>query len=116
VDRFDAGANSDWLLPNRLYEGGAHGRIPIALEGTEVASFLRAKGIGLILPRPDAAAADEVLRPLTEDSMLRLQTAMRAVPLSTWTATADDGRSLLNDILGTAAATLGHGLVAEATT
>lgn len=105
VDRFDAGANSDWLLPNRLYEGGAHGRIPVALEGTQVASFLRAKGIGLVLPRPDAAAADEVLRPLTEESLLRLQAAMRAVPLSTWVTTADDSRSLLHDILGRAAAT-----------
>lgn len=115
ADRFDAGANSDWLLPNRLYEGGAHGRIPIALEGTEVASFLRAKGIGLILPRPDAAAADKDLRPLTEDSLLRLQAAMREVPLSTWVATADDCRSLLNDVLGPAAATQGYGRMAEAT-
>ena len=116
ADRFDAGANSDWLLPNRLYEGGAHGRIPIALEGTEVASFLRAKGIGLVLPRPDAAAANEVLRLLTEDSLLRLQAAMRAVPFNTWMTTADDCRSLLNDVLGRAAAAQSDRRLAEVAT
>jgi succinoglycan biosynthesis protein ExoL len=113
VDRFDAGANSDWLLPNRLYEGGAHGRIPIALEGTEVASFLRSKGIGLVLPRPDAAAAEEILRPLTEESLLCLEAAMRAVPLSAWMTTADDCRSLLNDVVGRAQPSQGHGQIAE---
>ena len=33
IDFYEAGANSDWLLPNRLYEGGAHGAVPIALAG-----------------------------------------------------------------------------------
>lgn len=27
VDRYDPGQNSDWLLPNRLYEGGLQGRV-----------------------------------------------------------------------------------------
>ena len=31
LDFYEAGGNSDWLLPNRLYEGGVHG--PVALAG-----------------------------------------------------------------------------------
>jgi succinoglycan biosynthesis protein ExoL len=99
ADRFDAGLNSDWLLPNRLYEGGAQARIPVALEGSEVAAFLREKGIGLILPRPDTAAAIELLRPVSEDDVLRLEAAMQAIPSQTWSASDDDCRELLDDIM-----------------
>ncbi len=100
ADRFDAGLNSDWLLPNRLYEGGAHGRVPIALEGTEVASFLRSKGVGLVLQRADVAAAEELLRPLSEEILVRLEAAVRAVPSSAWVTSEDECRALLDDILG----------------
>jgi succinoglycan biosynthesis protein ExoL len=50
IDFFEAGQNSDWLLPNRLYEGCLHGAIPIAVAGTETAAFLDRHGIGLIVP------------------------------------------------------------------
>ncbi|HVG47036.1 MAG TPA: glycosyl transferase [Rubellimicrobium sp.] len=102
ADRFDAGLNSDWLLPNRLYEGGAHGRIPVALEGTEVAATLRRHGIGLILPRPDAAAAAEVLDPISEQDLERLEAAMRRVPAEAWSVTEGDCTALVAAILGRA--------------
>lgn len=50
IDFFEAGQNSAWLLPNRLYEGCLHGAIPIAAAGTETAAFLERHGIGLIVP------------------------------------------------------------------
>lgn len=100
ADRFDAGLNSDWLLPNRLYEGGAHGRIPVALEGTEVAATLRRYGVGLILERPDAVAAADLLSSLSDEDLQRLDAAMRAVPPSAWCATEEDCRALLGDVLG----------------
>src|SRR5205085_9534876 len=31
VDFMEAGQNSDWLLPNRIYESGRYGAVPIAL-------------------------------------------------------------------------------------
>jgi succinoglycan biosynthesis protein ExoL len=102
VDRFDAGLNSDWLLPNRLYEGGAQGRVPLALAGTEVAAELGRKGIGLVLPRPDAAAAAELLAPLDAPALRRLGEAVRRVPPSAWTASAQECRDLLDDVLGRA--------------
>lgn len=49
IDFFEAGQNSAWLLPNRLYEGCLHGAIPIAVAGTETAAFLERLGIGLII-------------------------------------------------------------------
>jgi hypothetical protein len=41
VDYFDEGANSDWLLPNRLYEAGAHGVGLIARAQTEMGNRVK---------------------------------------------------------------------------
>ncbi|MGV8855800.1 MAG: glycosyltransferase [Devosia sp.] len=50
IDFFEAGLNSSWLLPNRLYEGCLNGAIPIALAGTETAAFIERLGVGVVLP------------------------------------------------------------------
>ncbi|MBV9995261.1 MAG: glycosyl transferase family 1 [Caulobacteraceae bacterium] len=52
IDYFEEGANSRWLLPNRLYEGGRYGAAPIALKGTEVGRWLEQRGLGLVVEDP----------------------------------------------------------------
>jgi hypothetical protein len=52
VDYFEAGGNSDWLLPNRLYEGLYHGAIPIAAAGLETARWLEKHQVGVTLAEP----------------------------------------------------------------
>lgn len=37
IDLFYEGLNSDWLLSNRLYEGGLYGALALGAEGTQVA-------------------------------------------------------------------------------
>lgn len=49
IDYFEAGANSDWLLPNRLYEGTLHGAVPIALAAVETGRWLAACQAGIRL-------------------------------------------------------------------
>jgi len=100
VDRFDAGSNSDWLLPNRLYEGGSQGRIPLALEGTEVAAELRRKGIGLVLPRPEPGEVARLLGPLDAAALEGLAAAVRRVPASAWFTSPEECRDVLRDVLG----------------
>jgi len=51
IDWFEEGLNSDWLLPNRLYESIAHGAVPIVLEQTEMGRWLKKRDIGLIASR-----------------------------------------------------------------
>ena len=53
------GLNSNWLLPNRLYEGCRFGAVPIAMKQTETGRFLADRHLGLLLddPSPDALAA-----------------------------------------------------------
>lgn len=57
LDYTDAGSNSDWLLPNRLYEGGYFGAPTLAREGTEVGRRVVADDLGLALPEPPIEAA-----------------------------------------------------------
>ena len=56
VDYFEEGANSALLLPNRIYEGGRYGVIPIALAQTETGAWLNRRGIGVsVRPAPGRA-------------------------------------------------------------
>ncbi|MBZ9922353.1 glycosyl transferase family 1, partial [Mesorhizobium sp. BR1-1-7] len=59
IDFFEAGQNSEWLLPNRLYEGCRFGAVPISMANTETGRFLGRQGIGILLPEasPDALEA-----------------------------------------------------------
>lgn len=51
-DFMEAGYNSVWLLPNRIYEGGYYCTPSIAPAGTETAAWLEGHGCGLILGEP----------------------------------------------------------------
>lgn len=53
VDYYEAGQNSDWLLPNRLYEGSAHGRPLIALKGVETGRWLATHAVGALFDNLD---------------------------------------------------------------
>ncbi|MEH6772917.1 MAG: glycosyltransferase [Cereibacter changlensis] len=85
IDRYDAGQNSDWLLPNRLYEGCRHGAVPVVLTGTEVARTLAARGLGVAVPAPQAEAVARVLGSLDRASIERMKAAVAAVPAAVWT-------------------------------
>jgi len=95
IDFFEAGQNSDWLLPNRLYEGCRHGAVPIAMAGTETARFLLDRGIGLILPAPTAEALEMLLSPIDTPAYAAARQAVAAEPLQAWTADETDCRALV---------------------
>jgi GT2 family glycosyltransferase len=100
VDRYEAGGNSDWLLPNRLYEGGLHGAIPVALDHTEVADRLRMLGIGIIVGMPSGAALRDALATVGRDRISSLRDAVRALPRATWEAGPQDCRALVAGLAG----------------
>lgn len=52
IDYYEQGGNSDWLLPNRLYEGLRYGVPPIALSHVETGRWLTTRGVGLVLDEP----------------------------------------------------------------
>ena len=65
IDFFEAGQNSAWLLPNRLYEGCYHGAVPIAVAGTETAAFLVRHALGVIVPSIDEEALLQLVAELS---------------------------------------------------
>jgi succinoglycan biosynthesis protein ExoL len=52
IDYYEAGGNSDWLLPNRLYEGPLHGAVPLTLRNVEAGRWLHRRGCGVLLGEP----------------------------------------------------------------
>jgi succinoglycan biosynthesis protein ExoL len=49
LDFYEAPGNSDWLLPNRLYEGTLFGCVPIAYSGSQTGEWLRQHDCGLCI-------------------------------------------------------------------
>lgn len=54
LDFTDEGLNSDWLLPNRIYEGGFFNTPSIAERRTAIGDWLADKGAGLLVDDPVA--------------------------------------------------------------
>ena len=77
IDFFEEGQNSDWLLPNRLYEGCLNGAIPIALAGTETAAFIERLGIGLVVPDISPQTLVALFEAMTPERLRVLADAVR---------------------------------------
>lgn len=68
-DLWQSGANSDWLLPNRIYEAGYFGCPILAVAGTETGRRVAQDGSGVVLER---AQADAILAALNDRDTLAL--------------------------------------------
>jgi len=65
IDFYEEGLNSSWLLPNRLYEGGWCGAVPIAVDGVETGRWLARQGLGVRLEEPLAESLGRFLEGLS---------------------------------------------------
>jgi hypothetical protein len=101
VDYYEEGMNSEWLLPNRLYEAVAHGSIPIAREDTATAQWVRKRRIGVVVP---GAGEIEFLAnffsSLKPAKLKRLRAALAEVPPSSVIADNSDCAALVRVIAG----------------
>ena len=52
IDYYDEGLNSAILIPNRIYDAGAHHCVPLALAGVETGRWLARRGVGVLLEEP----------------------------------------------------------------
>ena len=78
-DFMEAGYNSVWLLPNRIYEGGYYCTPSIAPAGTETAAWLERHKCGFIIDEPLQASLPELIGQLIND---RAPIAARAAILA----------------------------------
>jgi succinoglycan biosynthesis protein ExoL len=93
IDYFEAGKNSEWLLPNRVYEGGAYDAVPIARSGTETARWIERHGIGVALRDPNKEL-EPFLEALTADRFIEMQSTCAAADRSLFVAGEDDIEAL----------------------
>jgi succinoglycan biosynthesis protein ExoL len=100
IDWFEAGTNSDWLLPNRIYEGGRFGAVPLALSGVETGRWLATRGVGLLMDDPEAEL-EGLLETMTPARYRTLESAAAAVPAETFAAGLEDCRELVRRLAET---------------
>lgn len=98
IDFFEEGMNSNWLLPNRLYEGGRFGVVPIAMNGTETARFLTERRLGLLLEEATVEALVARFGNLTPGGYGALRDAMTAQDPETWICGPADCRRLVEKL------------------
>jgi len=96
IDMFEEGLNSSWLLPNRLYEGGAYNCVPIAIDAVETGHFIKRLGIGVPLKEPLSNSLAEFFKNLTPEKYWALAEAAAQVPRATWVCDANDCKALVD--------------------
>ncbi|RWP87868.1 MAG: glycosyl transferase family 1 [Mesorhizobium sp.] len=95
IDFFEAGQNSEWLLPNRLYEGCRFGAVPISMGNTETGRFLKQQDVGVLLPQASPEALEAVLGKVEEHRFARLKERVLARNPRTWSYDRSDCRALV---------------------
>ncbi len=85
-DLWQRGANSDWLLPNRIYEASWFGCPSIAVADTETGRKVAADGLGFTIDQPTAAALIDLLEDLDRDRIEEISQRLLAM---------DDARFML---------------------
>jgi succinoglycan biosynthesis protein ExoL len=95
IDMYEEGLNSAWLLPNRLYEGGLYGAVPLALAEVETGRYLARLGLGVRLDAPLEDALKAFFANLTAARYRELEQAAAAVPAVTWLCSREECRDLV---------------------
>jgi len=98
IDFFEEGLNSEWLLPNRLYEGSLHGAVPIARASTETARFLQGMSAGLILGSVTADELVQTFSTMTCERYQSLAAGISAADRSVWVAGREDCEALVRQL------------------
>ncbi len=101
LDFFEEGQNSAWLLPNRLYEGVAHGRTVIALSNVETGRWLANHDAGVLISDPERDLP-AFFANLTEAQFKDLQARTLAIPTQAVVAGLRDCQALVEALGGEA--------------
>lgn len=96
MDFYEEGANSSWLLPNRLYEGGTNGSIQIADANVETGRWLQRHHIGIVIEKPSTQSLVDFFTTLTSDFYEYEKERICQLPQSCFIATQNDAKRFVN--------------------
>ena len=91
IDYSQRGANSKWLLPNRIYEAGYYNCPVIALAGTQTSTWLEEHGTGIIMRRPPTEV-ETFLAGLDTSTYRRIRSSTATIPTADVVHTNEDCR------------------------
>lgn len=94
LDFTDEGHNSDWLLPNRIYEGSFFNTPSIAERGKAIGTWLAEKGAGLLVDDPVADIVS-ALTSMTPDEYRLLENRTARIDTRALAFDADACRNLV---------------------
>ncbi len=100
IDFYEAGGNSQWLLPNRLYESLCFSVPPIAAADTETARWLERHEVGVVLPAPIEQHLAAFFGALTADQWIALRARADALDPELTRLTPDACRAFAQRLLG----------------
>ena len=95
-DYFEQGGNSDWLLPNRLYEGLAHGAVPLATDGVEAARWLKDHDVGVVLDEPVETSLPGFMNALNDETYTSLRVKAAGLDRTAVAFTREEALHLLD--------------------
>ncbi len=100
-DFMEAGYNSVWLLPNRIYEGGYYAVPSIAPEGTQTAKWINARAAGFTISENLACTLPGLIRTLIADrgSIAVKRSHLLDLPEATFVAPRGELAALISETL-----------------
>jgi succinoglycan biosynthesis protein ExoL len=104
IDFFEHGQNSEWLLPNRLYEGCRFGAVPISMASTETGRFLKHQDIGVLLSEATPEGLEAMLCKMDPDRFRGLKSRVMARNPRTWSYDRGDCMAFVDKLRDLAAA------------
>ena len=102
-DFHDAGANSKWLLPNRLYEGGYYGAPALAPADCETGRWIDGHGFGFTLAEPLEQTLPAFVRMLRREEIAAARARVLAAPQSVFIQPKDELQGVIDAALGSPA-------------
>ncbi|MGX5848638.1 glycosyltransferase [Mesorhizobium sp. PL10] len=104
IDFFEEGQNSEWLLPNRLYEGCRFGAVPISMGNTETGRFLNQQDIGVLLSDATPDILETALGRMDQERFSKAKARVLARNPRTWSYDRSDCRAFVDRLRGLAVA------------
>lgn len=98
-DLWQKGGNSDWLLPNRIYEASFFGCPSVAVEGTETAIRIRDHHLGYTIPAATPEALIGLLSGLSRSAIREVSDGILSRPETEFLLTIDELDQALRDVL-----------------
>ncbi|MGX9142349.1 glycosyltransferase [Mesorhizobium sp. 128a] len=102
IDFFEEGQNSEWLLPNRLYEGCRFGAVPISMGNTETGRFLYQQDIGVLLSDATPETLETALGRMDQERFGKAKARVLARNPRTWSYDRSDCCAFVDRLRGLA--------------